>query len=301
MTGGPAKPGEPAAAGELGVQPAPGHDADLPVPLVVPGQFLVRVTPGGRVLAFEPVAAVLAGPARPARHPGRRVPVHDPVVAQPDQHLHPVQVLAQIPGQRGLVIPRVVHVQRDPPLPGRAQPRRVRDDLLRGLAGGVVPGPGPDLVLRRGPRPAIEAQLGQPLERPPGHHRTVVAALAGMMMPFAARAGGRCRPRVGRGIDREHQRPLPRPPRHQQVPQRLLIDAALGQPLVNHAVAAAEHRLQAQIRQRDHRPGSQHRVRQLKQSIRAPPQAPPHLPPEPSQIRQRIPARRDTTAPATPY
>src|SRR5271166_1488024 len=65
--GRPGEAGEPAAAGELGVQPAPGHYADLPVPLVVPGQFLVRVTPGGRVLAFEPVAAVLAGPARPAR------------------------------------------------------------------------------------------------------------------------------------------------------------------------------------------------------------------------------------------
>jgi hypothetical protein len=299
------EPGEPAAAEQLRVQPAPGHDGDVAVPLVIDGQFPVWGSPGGRVRALEPGAlcrTVLSGPAGPAGDAGRRVAVEHPVVADADQDLHAVQVLAQVPGQRGLAVPAVEHVQRDPGLPGRAQPRRVRDDLPRGRAVRVVPGLHPGLVLRRGPGIRREGQLGQPLERPPGHHRAAAPGAVtvpgvpgavpgtGMMVPLPARAGLRRRPRVRARVDRERRRPVPRPDRHQQVPQRLLIDPALGQGLVDHAVPAAEPRLQAQVRQRRHRPRRrQHRLRHLEQRVRVPPQAPVEPPPEPRQARQRLP------------
>ena len=247
--------GEPAAAEQLRVQPAPRLHADVAVPVVIKGQLPVRRAPGRPVLALKPAAlagAVDAGPARPARDPRRRVPVQHPVIADADQDLHPVQLIAQVPGQRGLAVAAVEHIQRDPRLPGRAQPGRVRDDLPRGLPGRIISGTRAHLILRRGPGIWRKGQLGQPLERPPRHHRAAVpgaVAVPGvpgmvprtaMMMPLPARAGLRRRPRVRARVDREHRRPVPRPHRDQQVPQRLLIDPPLIQGLVDHAVPAAE-------------------------------------------------------------
>ena len=263
--------------------------------------------------ALEPVRGVLAGPA-PPRRLRCRVAVHHPVIADADQDLHLIQMLAQVPGQRGLVVPGVVHVQRDARLSVRAQPRGVPDDHLRRLGGGVVPHSDPGHVLRRGPRAGRERQLGQPLERPARDHRVPVPAfpaggaararagagpaaaavmpLAGMRVPLPARAGIRGRPRIGARVDRENQRPAPRPVPHQQVPQPLLIDPPLAQGLVHHAVPAPEARLQAQVRQRPRRRRGQHGVRQLEQSVRPSPQAPVELLPEPRQPRQRLPGPR---------
>jgi hypothetical protein len=110
------------------------------------------------------------------------------------------------------------------------------------------------------------------------------------MVELPVRAGLRLRPGIGGGVDREGQRPVPRPGRDQQVPQCLLIDPALAKGLVDHAVAPAERRLQAQVRQRRHRSRrGQHRVGELEQSVRAPPQALVQLPPEPRQLLQRVP------------
>ena len=116
--------------------------------------------------------------------------------------------------------------------------------------------------------------------------------LAGMRVPLPARAGIRGRPRIGARVDRENQRPAPRPVPHQQVPQPLLIDPPLAQGLVHHAVPAPEPRLQAQVRQRPRRRRGQHGVRQLEQSVRPSPQAPVELLPEPRQPRQRLPGPR---------
>jgi len=64
--------------------------------VIVADHHLIRLAPGARVSALEPVLAVPAGPPGPARL-RRRVPVHHPVVADPDQDLHLIQVLTLHP------------------------------------------------------------------------------------------------------------------------------------------------------------------------------------------------------------
>jgi hypothetical protein len=200
---------------------------------------------GGLASAFEPVLAVAAGPARPARF-RRRVAVHHPVVADPDQDLHLIQVLAQLPGDGCLVIPGVHHVQRDPRLARAAQPGRVREDLRRGHRRRIVPAH-LDGILRGGPGISVKAQLGQPLPGPALDHRVPGTGVTGaaVVMELPARAGDRPWPADRGGIDAEHARPVRWPGPDQQVPQRVLIDPAPRQALVDHAVTAAERRVQA--------------------------------------------------------
>ena len=266
------------------MQAAPGHDGHHAVAVIVADHHLVRLAPGAGVSAFEPVLAVAAGPARPARFRGR-VAVHHPVVADPDQDLHLIQVLAQLPGDGRLVIPGVHHIQRDAPLARLPQPGRVREDLRRGGRRYIVPAD-LDSVLRGGPGISAEAQLGQPLPGPALDHRIPATGVTGaaVMMELPARAGDRPRPPDRGGIDAEHARPVRGPGPDQQVPQRVLIDPAPRQPLVDHAVTAAEGQLLAQVRQRRHPPRRQHRIIQLEQGIRPQRETPVQIPAEHRQL-----------------
>jgi hypothetical protein len=68
LAGGLAEPSNRPRQIGLGVEPVPGHDADVVIPVVVQRQLLAGSAPGGGVLALKPVTArsVPAGPAGPS-------------------------------------------------------------------------------------------------------------------------------------------------------------------------------------------------------------------------------------------
>src|SRR5215218_1899248 len=242
----------------LGMQPRPrlhGHRAVL----VIGGhQGGGRSRPGGRVGAVE-LGPVATRPARAAGWPWWRVGVEAAIGSQPHQHRH--GDLGKLQGELSRVVAAVEHKPWHRPA-GR-QPLQERADLHGGGVVGVLQWVQPPGVYRGGPGVALEAQLGDPLERPASDdwlagrmpRGVVVVAALGRALGVAARPGGH--------INGEHQRVGVWHKAHQQIPQLLGVDAAAGQGGIDAAPAPLVDRLQAQVRQRRDRGGAQQCVAQL--------------------------------------
>jgi hypothetical protein len=224
----------------FGMQPCPRLDGDGAVLIVLTGRGGGRDRPGGRVGAVE-LGPVATRPARAAGWPWWRVGVEAAVGSQPHQHHH--RDLGKVQGQLGRVVAAVKHKPWHRPA-GR-QPLQERADLHGGGVVGVVQRVQPAGVHRGGPGVALQAQLGDPLERPAGDDRLagrmprgvgVVAAL-GRALGVAARRGG--------NINGEHQRVGVWQEAHQQIPQLLGVDPAAGQGGIDAAPAPLVDRLQA--------------------------------------------------------
>ena len=279
------------------MQPGPGSHRDHAIAVVPGGELTVWGGPGGGFLAVEP-GAVAAGPAQPARGTRRRVGIEHPVTLDPYQDLCPVA--AQLIGQGDRIIPAVEGKQRH--RRGAPQPGNQIPDLPSGGLHRVLPRRDPAAVRRPGPRITIKVQLTDLLVPPARHDRLARAMPRRVIVIPPARGGLRITPRPAGAIDREHQRPRPRPRRGQQILQRLHVDRSPCQRRIHAAMTAPEHRLQRQPRQRAHRPArAQHGVRELEQRIRPRPCAP--IPPgnetPPAAAMHR--ARLVHPAPTTPY
>jgi len=176
-----------------------------------------------------------------------------------------------------------------------------RADLAGGLLVGVVQGVQPGSVDRGGPRIAVEAELGDPLEGPAGDDRLagrmprgmIVVAPLGRALSITARPGGH--------INGEHQRVGGRQEAHQQIPQLLGVDTPAGQGGIDAAPAPLVDRLQAQVRQRRDRGGAQQCVAQLEQRIGAAGEAGVQLAPEAAEPHQGEGWRRHGRAACQPH
>ena len=113
----------------------------------------------------------------------------------------------------------------------------------------------------------MEAELGDPLERPASHDRlagrvprgVVVQAALGAAVGVAARPAG--------GIDRIDRQATVQRVAGQQVAELLGIDAAAGQGGIRAAPATTVHRLKTQVSKRRDRRRAQQRVSQLQQGM----------------------------------
>jgi site-specific DNA recombinase len=249
----------------LGMQPRPACDGHGAVLIVAGVQRGGRGRPGGRVGEGE-LGAMAARSAGGAGWPWWRVGVKAAVRPQPHQHHH--GDLSEVQSELGGVVAAVEHQPRHRST-GR-QPRKQRADLHCGGLVSVVQGMQAAGVHRSGPGVAVEAELGDPLERPAGDDRLAGRMPRGMVVVAALRGAFGVAAWPSGHVHREHQRVGVGQEAHQQIPQPLGVDPPADQRGIGAAPAALVGRLQAQVRQgQERRRLAQQRVAQLKQRIGA--------------------------------
>jgi hypothetical protein len=169
-------------------------------------------------------------------------------------------------GQPDGVVAGIEHEQRHVAVVTH-EPAQVADLGDRGV-GGVGAHREATGVDRRGPRVGRPVELADPLIRPAGHDRLARRVLRRVVVEAALGTGFGVATVPGRRVHGEHRRPAVGPMIDQQLAERLCVDTAARQRLVQAAVATAEHRLEAEMGHRGHRRrGAQQRVGQLEQRI----------------------------------
>ncbi len=159
------------------------------------------------------------------------------------------------------------------------QPR----DLLDGHGVGILVRVDAAHIHGRGPALTGEADLGQPLVRPPGNDG-LPGGMTGRMI-IEATLGARRRVAAGpdAAIDRIDRLAVGERLGGEQHPQPGLVAPPMDERGVQAAPAAPMHRLAAQVDRRRHRPGGQQRLGQREERIAAPVQAGIEIIPEVTQ------------------
>ena len=175
--------------------------------------------------------------------------MEDPVRA--DAHKHLGARLGQ-PGADGDgVVAGVEDEQRHVTLVGK----QIHEVAHLGDGGrrGVLAGRDASGIEGSGPAVRRPIELADPLIGPAGHDGLAGGVLRSRVIeaPFGAGLGVAAVP--GGGVHGEHHRPVGRVVRHEDLTQPVAVDRPQGERLVQAAVAAAEHRLQAERRHRGDR------------------------------------------------
>ena len=262
------------AAGELLMQPGPGHRLRGAVPGRLRGGDDRRLRPGRRLAEAEPGPV----PERPAVRPGharRDREIYDAVGAQPARDVHG-QTVQQL-GQPGQVVAGIEHDDDVRvalmPVPGGGEPPHHVADLGGGDLGGVIGRAEPDCVQRQRPRRAPRLQRHDPGVRPARNHLRVPPAPRVTVAEQPLRAGLRVGPQPVRDVAGQPDQAVIPPAqrnRRQCHAQPADPDLPAVQGIVDASVPAAALWLQAQLRQHVHplRPARQ-RIGHLGQRIAA--------------------------------